>query len=184
VVDPFLGGTREKREERVVRPTMVVLTDAMVRLVREQRLGYVASVTPDGHPKVSPKGSLRVWDAEHLAFADVDSPNTVRNLAKNPHTEINVVDPFTRKGYRFTGEAQVLHAGDLYFKVLAEYKAEGADIRRVRSIVVVRVTNATPLTSPAYAAGFREEEVRRLWEEYYRKATDRTVIDLVPPNDF
>jgi predicted pyridoxine 5'-phosphate oxidase superfamily flavin-nucleotide-binding protein len=163
---------------------MAVLTDAMVRLVREQRLGFVASISPDGFPKVSPKGSLRVWDAENLAFADVDSPNTVRNLAKNPRTEINVVDPLTRKGFRFTGTATVLHAGDLYFKVLDEYKSEGADVRRVRSIVVVRVTNATPLTSPAYAMGFREEEVRRLWEEYYRKASQRTVLDITPPNDF
>jgi uncharacterized protein len=163
---------------------MVALTDAMVRLVREQRLGYVASVAADGAPKVSPKGSLRVWDSEHLAFADVDSPNTVKNLARNPRTEINVVDPFTRKGFRFTGNATVLHAGDLYFKVLAEYKAEGADVRRVRSIVIVEVTNATPLTSPAYSVGFKEEEVRRLWDEYYRKQSQRTVLDLVPPNDF
>jgi uncharacterized protein len=163
---------------------MGTLTEPMVRLVREQRLGYVATVTPDGKPKVSPKGSLRVWDSDHLAFADIDSPNTVRNLSKNPYTEINVIDPLTRKGFRFTGEAAVFHAGEVYFKILDEYKAEGADIRRVRSIVLVRVTNATPLTSPAYSLGFREEEVRRLWEEFYRKEKDRTVTDLTPPTDF
>jgi uncharacterized protein len=163
---------------------MAPLTEAMMAMVRKQRLGYVATISPDGFPKVSPKGSLTVWDSEHLVFADIESPNTVRNLARNPRTEINVVDPYVRKGFRFTGTAEVLHAGELYFKVLEKYKAEGADIRRVRSVVVVKVTQALPLVSPAYADGFSEEEVRRLWEEYHAKSEDKTVLDLTPPTDF
>jgi uncharacterized protein len=163
---------------------MPVLTEPMMALVRRQRLGYVASVAPDGTPKVSPKGSLTVWDADHLVFADIESPNTVKNLTKDPRTEVNVVDPFVRKGFRFTGTATVLHAGDLYFKVLEHYKAEGADVRRVRAIVMIEVTAAQPLVSPAYKDGFSEDEVRRLWEEFHAKASQKTVLDLTPPTDF
>jgi len=163
---------------------MVALNEAMVRLVRSQRLGYVATVSAEGAPNVSPKGSLTAWDDTHLVFADVDSPHTVRNLSTNPQTEINVVDPFTRKGYRFSGAATVLHAGDLYWKVLERYKAEGADIRRVRSVVVVEVAHAAPLVSPVYGLGLSEDEVRRLWEEYHTKSLQKTVLDLTPPNDF
>ncbi len=163
---------------------MPVLTEAMISLVRSQRLGYVASISPDGHPKVSPKGSLTVWDADHLVFADIESPNTVRNLSSNPATEINVVDPFVRKGFRFTGKATVLHGGELYFKVLDHYKKEGADIRRIRSIVMVEVTQALPLVSPAYSQGFSDAEVRRLWEEFYNRPEKKTVLDLTPPSDF
>ncbi len=163
---------------------MPALTEPMMTLIRSQRLGYVATVTPAGLPKVSPKGSLTVWDADHLVFADIDSPNTVRNLSENPNTEINVVDPFTRKGYRFTGKATVLHGGELYFKVLDHYKKEGSDVRRVRSIVMVEVSQALPLTSPAYVQGFSEEEVRRLWEEFHTRLEKKTVLDLTPPCDF
>jgi uncharacterized protein len=174
----------EKSQYPVGRPNMPVLTEPMIAMVRKQRLGYIASVAADGFPKVSPKGSLTVWDADHLVFADIESPNTVRNLARDPRTEINVVDPFLRKGYRFTGTASVLHAGDQYFKVLEKYKSEGCDVRRVRSVVIVQVTQAMPLVSPAYAEGFSEEEVRRLWEEYHAKSEDKTVLDLTPPTDF
>lgn len=160
---------------------MAVLTEPMMALVRLQRLGYVATVSPDGSPNVSPKGSLTIWDDSHLVFADVDSPHTVRNLKANPRTEVNVVDPFYRKGYRFQGKAAVFHAGALYFQALDRFKAEGSDIRRVRAIVLIEVTHAAPLVSPVYAAGFREDEVRRLWEEYYSK---KTVVDLTPPRDF
>jgi uncharacterized protein len=163
---------------------MAALTEAMKSLVLRQRLGYVASVTPEGIPRVSPKGSLTVWDDDHLVFADIESPNTVKNLSANPRTEVNVVDPFTRKGFRFQGTATVLHGGPKYFEVLERYKAEGSDIRRVRAVVIVKVENVSPLLSPTYAAGFSEDEVRRLWEEYYAPLNRRTVVDLVPPVDF
>ena len=78
----------------------------------EQSLGFVATVCPDGTANVSPKGTLTVWDDEHLVFLHVHSPGTVTNLAANPSVEVNVVDPLVRKGYRFKGEAEVLTDGD------------------------------------------------------------------------
>jgi uncharacterized protein len=163
---------------------MAVLTEAMQKLVRAQRLGYVASVSENGTPSVSPKGSLTVWDDTHLVFADVDSPHTVKNLTREPRTEINVVDPFLRKGFRFAGVATVLHTGSVYWKVLDHYKGEGADIRRIRAVVLIEVHQATPLVSPAYGAGFSEEEIRSLWEEFHKKQSQKTVLDLTPPCDF
>jgi len=165
-------------------PTVTALTEDMQRLVREQRLGFVGSVAADGSPNVSPKGSLTVLDSEHLVFADVESPHTVRNLAQNPRTEINVVDPLVRKGFRFRGRATILHAGAIYHNVLEMYRAEGADVRRIRSVVVVAVEEAAPLVSPIYVTGLSEAEVRALWQEYNKKKSDRTVVDLVPPRDF
>ena len=88
-----------------------VLTEEMKRVVLEQKLGFVATVCPDGTPNLSPKGTTTVWDDGHLVFADIRSPNTVRNLRGNPSIEINVVDPIVRKGYRFKGVAAV-HAPD------------------------------------------------------------------------
>lgn len=163
---------------------MGILTDPMKEVVRTQRLGYVATISPDGAPNLSPKGSLTVLDDDRLVFADVESPRTIRNLSENPQTEVNVVDPFLRKGYRFRGKATVLRAGGDYWKILERYKAEGADIRRIRAIVIIHVTYAAPLVSPVYLLGLSEEEVRRLWEEYHVKSLEKTVKDLTPPHDF
>jgi uncharacterized protein len=163
---------------------MAALTDEMKQLVREQRLGYVATISPDGTPNLSPKGSLTVWDDQRLVFADVESPHTIRNLGGNPRVEVNVVDPFSRKGFRFRGQGTVIRSGDTYWKILEMYKAEGADVRRVRAAVLIDVLQAAPLVSPVYLVGLTEEEVRRLWEEYHMKRRDRTVEDLTPPHDF
>ena len=78
----------------------------MKRVVEKQRLGFVATVCADGTPNLSPKGTLRVLDDDHLMFADIRSPGTVANLRTNPGIEVNVVDPFVRKGYRFKGRAR------------------------------------------------------------------------------
>jgi uncharacterized protein len=163
---------------------MGILTEEMQRLVREQRLGYVATVSPDGWPNVSPKGSLTVLDDRNLVFADIESPHTVRNLGLDPRTEINVVDPLTRRGFRFRGKGSVIHAGVGYWKVLEMYREEGAEVRRIRAVIVVEVESAAPLVSPVYTTGLSGDEVRALWEEYYSKARQRTILDLIPPRDF
>jgi len=82
---------------------MGILTDDMKRLVEEQRLGFCATVCADGSPNLSPKGSTRVWDDDHLFFADICSPQTTANVRAGSLVEVNVVDPFVRKGYRFKG---------------------------------------------------------------------------------
>src|SRR4051794_36219868 len=87
----------------------------MRRVVEEQRLGYVASVDADGTPNLSPKGTVAVWDADHLVFADLHSPQTVANIdAGRRMVEINVVDPIVRRGFRFKGTATV-HRDDAVF---------------------------------------------------------------------
>jgi predicted pyridoxine 5'-phosphate oxidase superfamily flavin-nucleotide-binding protein len=150
---------------------MAILTEDMQRVVREQRLGYVATVCPDGTPNLSPKGTTRVWDDDHLVFADIRSPRTIANLRHNPSIEINVVDWFTRKGYRFKGIATVLESGPLFEQALAFYEQPGtADApRRIQAIVITEVQRALPLVSPAYDRDVTEDQVRAQWEDYYQQ---------------
>ena len=89
-----------------------------------------------------------------------------------------------RKGYRFSGVAKILRSGNEYWKILEHYKGEGADIRRVRTIVLIDVHTAAPLVSPCYMTGLTEDEVRALWGEWHKKLNQRTVVDLIPPTSF
>jgi predicted pyridoxine 5'-phosphate oxidase superfamily flavin-nucleotide-binding protein len=147
---------------------MGILTDDMKRIVREQRLGFVATVCPDGTPNLSPKGTTEVWDDDHLVFADLRSPQTVRNLKENPAIEINMVDQVVRKGYRFKGTAAVLTEGEQFERGLLLLQGNREiDPERVRAIVLVEVKDAKPLTSPAYDWGATEDQVRAEWERYW-----------------
>jgi uncharacterized protein len=144
------------------------LDDDMRRVVREQRLGFVATVCPDGSPNLSPKGTTIVWDDEHLAFLHLHSRGTVSNLAGNPSIEINVVDPIVRKGYRFKGHAEVLTEGDRHAAIVQWFHSErGTDPARIRAVVLMRVEWAAPLVSPAYDSGATEVEISRQWREHH-----------------
>jgi len=146
---------------------MGILTAEMKRVVEEQRLGFVATVCPDGTPNLSPKGTTAVWDDDHLVFANIRSPGTMANLRQNPGVEVNVVDPFLRKGYRFKGIASVLESGALYEEVIAFYAKRGSRVSAIREVVMVRVRRAQPIDSPAYDTGLSEDEVQQRWERHF-----------------
>src|SRR5215831_11014276 len=119
---------------------MPVLTDDMKRVVREQSLAFVATVCPDGTPYVSPKGTITVWDDDHLIFADIASPNTIANLRQNAAVELNVVDPIVRKGYRFKGRASVITEGPQLDEALEFLVRErGSDTSRIRGVAIIEV---------------------------------------------
>ena len=147
------------------------LTADMQRVVIEQSLGFVATVTPDGRPNVSPKGTTTVLDERHLMFADVASPGTVANIASNPDVEVNVVDPIVRKGYRFQGTATVHERGDTFDRALAVFRERGFTTKteRIRALVVIEVTAAAPLISPAYDdPSATEDSVAQRWMQRYQ----------------
>tara|TARA_R110002072_G_scaffold44768_8_gene124930 strand:+ start:436 stop:912 length:477 start_codon:yes stop_codon:yes gene_type:complete len=123
----------------------------MKRIVAETILCFVATTNEDGSPNLSPKSSLRVYDETHLMFANMASPGTVRNLKRDPRVEINCVDIFGRRGYRFAGRATV-HAGDdpLYLALKKDVAAEHGDAIPVFDAVLVKVLEAKPVISPAY----------------------------------
>lgn len=151
----------------------------MKRTVDAQRLAYVATVCPDGTPNLSPKGTLAVWDDEHLVFAHLHSHRTVANIEGGaPVVEVNVVDPIRRKGYRFKGRATVhvdgaVHAAGLHFYD----RRSGLAASRIEAIVLIRVEHAAPVVSPAYDDGSSEEEIERRALDLYglrrREADER-----------
>ena len=123
---------------------MGILTDDMKRVVRQQRLAFAATVCADNTPNLSPKGTIAVWDDDHLVFANIRSPQTVSNLRRNSAIEINVVDPM----------------------VTAFFTARGVS-NPIREVVVIKVEHALPVTSPAYDLGLSEAEIRARWETHH-----------------
>ena len=150
---------------------MAILTDAMKQALTEQRLIFVATVCPDGTPNLSPKGTVLVWDDDHILFTDLASPGTMHNLEHNPAIEINTVDVFARQGFRFKGVAEI-HKGDPVHEAVLERMRNGPSTlhgldSRVRSVALIRVEQALPLKSPGYWGGATEAQMRQQWQGYW-----------------
>jgi len=149
---------------------LAIITDDMRRIVRATRLCFAATVDEDGSPNLSLKSSLMVYDDGHLVFANIASPNTVRNLRRNPAIEINAIDIFARRGYRFKGTAELMLPGRPEYDFVAEpFWAENGKQFPVHEVVKVAVERAAPVLSPAYTYinGLTEEDLRQAYLAKY-----------------
>jgi predicted pyridoxine 5'-phosphate oxidase superfamily flavin-nucleotide-binding protein len=143
----------------------VTLTADMRAVIQAAHLCLAATVSADGMPNVSPKGTLRVWDEQRLYFLDLASPGTRANLQARPWMELNVVDQLSRRGYRFSGPV-TLHLGDAVFAEATRrlYGGESSGLP-VAAVVLLLVERAAPLVSPGYWRVSDERAMRALWRE-------------------
>ena len=143
-----------------------VITSEIKIFLNSQKLGFVATVSSDGKPNISPKGTIIPWSDDLLAFADIRSPDTMMNLQNNPFVEINVIDPLSRKGYLFTGTAKIIKDTPLYVEILNHYRTNGIQ-SSINSIVLVSILSISEVTSPLYDLGKTEEEIKLKWKKYF-----------------
>lgn len=159
---------------------MVTIDQDMRDVISRAMLSFVATVCGDGSPNLSPKGSVMVYDDDHLIFMDQASPHTMANLRRDPRIEINSIDVFRRRGYRFKGKARILAPGDPAYEWL---KQKLIDLNGpgypANEAVLIDIDLVRPVLSPAYTVGGATEEA--LVADYasrYVKAAGLTPGDL------
>jgi len=124
-------------------------------------LGFTATVTADGLPAVSPKGTFVVVDDTTLGFADIRSPGTMRNLAHQAYCEVNFIDILKRKGVRVKGPTRpVARGAEGFDALLTRWQAIWPDLSpRIRAIVLIEVEGVGRYTTPPYDDGATEQEM-------------------------
>jgi general stress protein 26 len=138
-----------------------MLTPDMIRLIQFHSAGMVATTTDDGLPAVSPKATFVVVDERTIAFGNIRSPGTVANIRKRPDVEINFLDVLERKAVRVRGTAQVVSKPEAVPRVAAAFEKSWADyLDQMSSFVVINITRATMILSPAYDLGHTADELR------------------------
>ena len=145
---------------------MSVISSEIKSFLNSQKLGYVATVSPDGKPNISPKGTIISWTSDILAFANIRSPDTMSNLKINSAMEINVIDPLSRKGYLFIGTGKIIKDSPLFDEIVTYYRNSGIQ-SPINSVVLVTVSSVSEVTSPLYDLGKSESEIKLRWKKYF-----------------
>ena len=146
------------------------------RIIRDFPLGVVATITAEGLPAASPKGTFLVLDETTIAYGDIRSPGTRRNLETNPDCEVVFVDPFRRKGVRVRGRAKVLDESSEQFLALSPWWIRTWDdlALRISALVVIGVDRVLPLATPPYDDGASEDDMIALYQEKYAALYPKT----------
>jgi len=145
---------------------MSIITNKIKIFLSTQKLGYVATVSSEGKPNISPKGTIIAWSSELLAFANIRSPDTIINLQNNSFVEINVIDPLSRKGYLFKGTGKIIKDTPMYDDIVNHYRAIGVQ-SPINSVVIIRVSSVSEVISPLYDLGKSEEDIKLKWKNFF-----------------
>jgi hypothetical protein len=101
---------------------MIQIDDLMTRLIAaafdDGVPCLVGTSTADGHPQISPKGSVAVYDSETLSFWERSFRSSYAALEANPHVVVYYRNqaraaemPYRGAALRFHGEARVAAEG-------------------------------------------------------------------------
>ena len=146
-----------------------MLNDFTKQLIERFPLGFVATVTEDGMPSLSPKGTFFVLDDETIAFGEIRSPGTMKNLKHLAKAEVNFADIWLRKGVRSFGTVEIEERGsdgfdELFPRWETAFPALGS---RINAIVKIKAEKVRLLTTPPYDDGATEEDMIALYKDKF-----------------
>jgi predicted pyridoxine 5'-phosphate oxidase superfamily flavin-nucleotide-binding protein len=132
------------------------MTGDMQVIDRAQADGCVCllgTADANGHPQISPKGSMQVLDATHLAYWERSARSAADNVRENPRVVVYYrnsakTEQFPKGAvWRFYGVAQLLTAGSERDKVWSRTIAaeQEKDPERKGAAVIIAVDRITDL---------------------------------------
>jgi general stress protein 26 len=138
-----------------------MLTTEMKQLISDHSAGMVATINDSGTPSVSPKATFVIIDDGTIAFGNIRSPGTLANLLKRPTVEVCFIDVLTRKAVRVTGTATIVRKGEADTDLVSAFESVWAQyVPHMSSFVVIAVSVAELILSPAYDLNYTEDELR------------------------
>ncbi|MEM8972329.1 MAG: pyridoxamine 5'-phosphate oxidase family protein [Pseudomonadota bacterium] len=139
-----------------------MLTEEMQSIIRNYTCGSVATINEDGSAAVSPKATFVVVDEATIAYGDIRSPATRRNILARSQVEVVFLDVLHRKAVRVRGNAEVVDKADADPKMQAAFNEVWADfLDGMSAFVRIKLSSAKLILSPAYDRGATEEQLKQ-----------------------
>ncbi|MEM0995831.1 MAG: pyridoxamine 5'-phosphate oxidase family protein [Bacteroidota bacterium] len=114
-------------------------------------LCWLATVSADGIPNVSPKEIFTHWGSDKVIVANIASPQTVRNLRHTPNVCLSFIDVLVQKGFQIKGTACIREKKDpSYPEMETKLLQMTGGAFPFGTITEITVTQAKPILAPRY----------------------------------
>ena len=128
-----------------------MITEEVARSIDSSVLCWLATVSEDGTPNVSPKEAFLHDGNGRILVAHIASPQTVRNIENNSRVCISFIDVFTQIGHKIKGTAKVLGESDSrYERQKSLLTALVGDTFRILSVIEVEPSEIEEIVAPSY----------------------------------
>jgi len=114
-------------------------------------LCWLATVSKENIPNVSPKEIFNYYETDKIIVANIASPQTVRNIKQNENVCLSFIDILVQKGFQMKGKAEIINNTDAQFPAMEKILTKMTDGDfPFASITKIHVTHVKPIIAPKY----------------------------------
>ena len=127
------------------------LTEEIKEYIDRSVLCWLATVSAENMPNVSPKEIFNHYGANKIIIANIASPQTVKNIKQNPNVCVSFIDVLVQKGFQVKGKARIIGKRDSSFiemeKMLTKMTGGNFPFATITEITMEQVK---PIIAPKY----------------------------------
>lgn len=127
------------------------LTADIKKYIDQSVLCWLATVSEEQQPNVSPKEIFASYGEEHIIIANIASPQSLRNIKQQAKVCLSFIDILVQKGYQLKGKASIIKKGQPEFELLEQVLLQLTGGKfPFSSITKIKVESAKPILAPRY----------------------------------
>lgn len=128
-----------------------MLNEEIQAIAKESVLCWLATVSSEGEPNVSPKEIWEIFHSKYIVVANIASPISAKNIEATSKACISFINLFSQKGFKVAGECRNVGRESAEFGRFAKNLVLLAEPRfLVRSVFVLEPSSVTPILAPSY----------------------------------
>lgn len=144
-----------------------MLTPEIKKSITDSVLCWLASSSLDHIPNVSPKEVFTSFGDSIVLVANIASPQTVRNIKKNPQVCISFIDVFVQKGFQLKGNAEIITQKDSEFEKLSKPLLAITNGKYpFSSLTKIKISSSKPIVAPSFKLFPEKSDELRLKQSY------------------
>nr|WP_321233528.1 pyridoxamine 5'-phosphate oxidase family protein [uncultured Psychroserpens sp.] len=127
------------------------LTANIKNYIDKSVLCWLATVSKDNMPNVSPKEIFNYYKTDSIIVANIASPQTVSNIKHNANVCISFIDVLVQKGFQIKGKAMIVKKTDLEFSDMETVLLKMTHGKfPFSSITKITIEQVKPIIAPKY----------------------------------
>jgi predicted pyridoxine 5'-phosphate oxidase superfamily flavin-nucleotide-binding protein len=129
----------------------IELTKEIKESIDKSVLCWLATVSAENMPNVSPKEIFNYFGTDKVIIANIASPQTVCNIKSNENVCISFIDILLQKGFQIKGKAEIIDETDTEFLAMEKILSKMTEGKfPFKSITKITIAQVKRIIAPKY----------------------------------
>lgn len=127
------------------------LTADIKNSIDKSVLCWLATVSKENTPNVSPKEIFNHFGTDQIIIANIASPQSVQNINSHKQVCVSFIDILIQKGFQLKGKARIINNSDPQFTEMEEVLVQMTQGKfPFNSITCIQIEQVKPIIAPKY----------------------------------